>query len=203
MIWARQFAVFALAAVLLSGIGCAKRKPQLPVEANAPAETVPSSLPPEISEETPPPEAPALPTELPKIEEPKPQPVKRHKKKPATTPPATQSSSTTPAPSSNSTTVAAAHPTPPPEAPADTAIAADVPSKELSQQKQTTAQLLESTEKTLDGLPRSLSHDEEEMVTQIRSYVAQSHKATTDGDFERAYNLATKAHLLSDALVKK
>jgi len=89
------------------------------------------------------------------------------------------------------------------EAPPDTAIAADVPSAELTQQKQSTAQLLEATEKTLDTLSRSLNHDEEEMVAQIRSYVTQSRKATTDGDFERAYNLATKAHLLSDALVKK
>ena len=41
------------------------------------------------------------------------------------------------------------------------------------------------------------------MVTQIKSYIAQSRKATSDGDFERAYNLAMKAHLLADALVKK
>ncbi len=89
------------------------------------------------------------------------------------------------------------------EAPPDTAIAADVTSAQLIQQKQTTAQLLDATEKTLGGLSHTLSHDEEQMVVQIRSYVAQSRKATTDGDFERAYNLATKAHLLSDALVKK
>jgi len=101
--------------------------------------------------------------------------------------------------------MAAAHaPTNPAGEPAaDMAIAADVPSTELMQQKQTTAQLLEATEKTLNGLSRSLSHDEEVLLAQIRSYVAQSRKATTDGDFERAYNLATKAHLLSDALVKK
>jgi hypothetical protein len=74
---------------------------------------------------------------------------------------------------------------------------------QLSQQKQTTSQLLEETEKTLNGLNRTLSHDEEEIVNQIRSYIGQSRNATKDGDFERAYNLATKAHLLSDALVKK
>lgn len=83
------------------------------------------------------------------------------------------------------------------------AIAADVSSAQLMQQKQTTTQLLDATEKTVNGLNRTLSHDEEEIVNQIRSYVAQSRKATVDGDFERAYNLATKAHLLSDALVKK
>jgi len=63
--------------------------------------------------------------------------------------------------------------------------------------------LVDATEKTLNGLPHNLSHDDEEMVAQVRSYLAQSRKATSDGDFERAYNLATKAHLLSDALVKK
>lgn len=63
--------------------------------------------------------------------------------------------------------------------------------------------MLDETEKTLNGLNRTLSHDEEEIVNQIRSYIGQSRTATKDGDFERAYNLATKAHLLSDALVKK
>ena len=72
----------------------------------------------------------------------------------------------------------------------------------MAQQKQSTAQLLEETEKSISGL-KGLSHEQEEMLTQIRSYVNQSRKATSDGDFERAYNLATKAHLLSDALVKK
>lgn len=101
--------------------------------------------------------------------------------------------------------MAAAHPpaNPAAEAPPSTAIGANVNSAQVSQQKQTTAQLLDETEKTLNGLNRSLSHDEEQMVTQIRSYVGQSRNATKDGDFERAYNLATKAHLLSDALVKK
>jgi hypothetical protein len=199
MIDVRQFVVLALAAVLLSGVGCAKRKPRLPSVAMAPAEPIPSSLPPEISEETPPPPLPAPPLTLPTIEEPKPQPVKHHRRK--QTPPAPQNSASG---SASTDAMAAAHaPSMTAEAPADTAIAADVPSAELIQQKQTTAQLLEATEKTLDTLSRSLTHDEEEMVAQIRSYVTQSRKATTDGDFERAYNLATKAHLLSDALIKK
>ncbi len=83
------------------------------------------------------------------------------------------------------------------------AIAADVSSQKLLQQKQTTADLLESTEKDLKSLNRTLNHDEETMLTQIKSYIAQSRKATSDGDFERAFNLAKKAQLLADALVKK
>ena len=63
------------------------------------------------------------------------------------------------------------------------AIAADVTSAQLSHQKQTTAQLLDTTEKTVNGLNRTLSHDEEEIVSQIHSYVAQSRKATAGRRF--------------------
>jgi hypothetical protein len=101
--------------------------------------------------------------------------------------------------------MAAAHPPANPattEAAPDPAIAADMTSAQLTRQKQSTAQLLDETEKSISGL-KGLSHDEDEMLAQIRSYVSQSRKATSDGDFERAYNLATKAHLLCDALVKK
>ncbi len=101
--------------------------------------------------------------------------------------------------------MAVAHPPANPAgAPPNTALAADVSSAQLSQQKQTTAQLLEETEKTVSALNRTtLSKEDEEIVVQIRSYIVQSRSATKDGDFERAYNLANKAHLLSAALVKK
>lgn len=70
-------------------------------------------------------------------------------------------------------------------------------------QKLDTAQLLEATEGNLRGITRSLSNDEQAMVQHVRAYISQSQKATTDGDLERAYNLALKAHLLSDELAKK
>ena len=199
----RQFVIVFVGVVLLATAGCQKKQPQLPIQATAPAEAIPTPLPAEITEVTPPPPPPvAPPPATPKVEEPKPQPAKHHKRH--SSPPPTQSSESNAQPPANSA-VAAAHPpaNPANEAPPDMAIAADVSSAQLLQQKQTTAQLLEATEKTLNGLPHDLSHDEEEMVTQIKSYLTQSRKATTDGDFERAYNLATKAHLLSDALVKK
>jgi hypothetical protein len=53
------------------------------------------------------------------------------------------------------------------------------------------------------NLSRSLNDEEKAMKTQIQSYLQQSRKATTDGDFERAFNLAKKAQLLADALIKK
>jgi len=205
---ARQIIVLGVAAGLLYSVGCAKKKPQLPTQAKVPADTIPSSLPVEISEEAPPPPPPSEPKqETPLPEQPKPKPAQHHKKKPTSPPSTTQSTASTPTPGANAgnTTIAAAHPpaNPAAEAAPDTAITADVSRAQLSQQKQTTAQLLDETEKTISSLNRNLSHEEEEIVNQIRSYIGQSRSATKDGDFERAYNLATKAHLLSDALVKK
>jgi hypothetical protein len=190
---------------LLCTVGCNKKKPQLPPQAKAPADTIAIPLPGEISEATVPPLPPPPKPQPPPPELPKPKVQARHKRH-TTQPPATANNvASTPPASSTNTAIAAARPpgNPASETPPDTAIAANVTNAELSQQKQTTTQLLDSTEKTLNGLNRTLSHDEEDVVTQIRSYIAQSRKATTDGDFERAYNLATKAHLLSDALVKK
>ncbi len=203
----RQLVALPLFALLVLA-GCQKKAPQLPTQAKAPAEVIPSPLPVEITEETPPPPVPAEPKpQAPPPEEPKPK-ASTHRKHKANQP-AVATQSTAPAPSAGvstgTATVAAAHPPPNPAAPAppDTAIAAEVSSAQLSQQKQTTAQLLEETEKTVSSLNRTLSKDDEEIVVQIRSYVAQSHSATKDGDFERAYNLANKAHLLSAALIKK
>ena len=209
MNYGRQLVIWAVAFGLLLVPGCAKKKPQLPPQAKAPAEPIATPLPDEISEtvEPPPPLTPKH--EAPKQEEPPPKPVKRRPKKKPTPPPASQAS-TTPAPAAPTTTgnetIASARPpaNPAAEPSPDVAIAADVTTAQLNRQKQSTAQLLDETEKTISGLNNhTLSHDEEEMLSQIRSYVSQSRKATTDGDFERAYNLATKAHLLSDALVKK
>lgn len=70
------------------------------------------------------------------------------------------------------------------------------------QQKQNTAQLLASSESSLQNIRRSLSSGEQEMVSQVRSYIAQSRQASTEGDLERAYNLAMKAYLLADELAK-
>jgi len=191
----RQFVVFlAVVLVLLSGLGCTKKKKgQLPRQAMAPAEPVPSSLPPEISEKSPPPPPPApAPEEPRKAEETKPQPAKHHRKKQPQTSTTAQNNGA----SGNQTAVARPPANPAGEPNPDIAIAPDVSTTQLLRQKRSTEQLLDSTEKTLNGL-HNLSHDEELMVTEIRSYVTQSRKATTDGDFERAYNLATKA------LVKK
>lgn len=72
-----------------------------------------------------------------------------------------------------------------------------------SRQRTTTDQLLESTEDDLKKVAgRQLSSSQQEMVNQIREFVQQSRAAEAAGDTERARNLARKAHLLSDELVK-
>ena len=78
-----------------------------------------------------------------------------------------------------------------------------MPSEAITKQKESTAQIVDATENSLKNLSRQLSDAEKAMKTQIESYLQQSRKATTDGDFERAYNLAKKAQLLSEALIKK
>jgi len=202
----RQFVASALAFVLLASTGCLKKKPQLPPQAKAPADTIPFALPSEISETVPPPPPPQPAPQPPPPEVTVAKPPKKHsgKKKTAPAPPASaQATAPAPADTSSNNTVAASHPPAnPTEGSPDVAIAADLSNAQLMHQKQSTAQLLDETEKSLNGL-KNLSHDQEEMLAQIRSYVNQSRKATSDGDFERAYNLATKAHLLTDALVKK
>lgn len=69
------------------------------------------------------------------------------------------------------------------------------------QQRQNTTQLLASTDASLQKLSgRQLTKDEQETVTQIRKFMEQVKAADAAGDLQRAYKLAVKAHLLSDAL---
>ena len=71
-----------------------------------------------------------------------------------------------------------------------------------SHNKQTTEQLLQSTEGNLKSINRPLSPEEQAMVAQIKEYMKQSREATASSDAVRAHNLALKARLLSDELVK-
>jgi hypothetical protein len=74
---------------------------------------------------------------------------------------------------------------------------------DMLQQRSSTAQLLEGAELNLKNLNRKLSSDEQAVLQHIRSYIKQSRAATDTGDVERAYNLALKAHLLSEELTKR
>jgi hypothetical protein len=54
--------------------------------------------------------------------------------------------------------------------------------------------------KRIEGHP--LNPTQQDMRNQIRQFMDQSKTAIAAGDFERGHNLAMKAHLLSDELVK-
>jgi len=76
--------------------------------------------------------------------------------------------------------------------------------KQQADQKQKISNLLSQTDATLQKVAgRQLKASEEEMVKQIRVYMDQAKQATDAGDLQRAQNLASKAHLLSDELVHK
>lgn len=75
--------------------------------------------------------------------------------------------------------------------------------EQSSHQRSTTDQLLGATEDNLKKVAgRQLSSSQQEMVNQIQQFMQQSKAAVTEGDMERGHNLALKAHLLSDELVK-
>jgi len=183
----RRSISFLLLVVTLGGLSaCKKKKPVLP----PPQAQVPSIILP-LPEPLPP------PTTSPEPNRPQPQnvpvaeekpPVKKHPrvaKKPQQ-PPAT-------APVAQ----------PQPQRPAqDTQLTATNDPQEALHQQLNTTQLLDATESNLKTLNRSLNTDEQAMIQHIRSYIQQSRTALDQKDFERAYNLAYKARLLSDELIK-
>ncbi|HTS34223.1 MAG TPA: hypothetical protein VMH04_01050 [Candidatus Solibacter sp.] len=70
-------------------------------------------------------------------------------------------------------------------------------------QRDATNQLLGSTDANLKKLEgRSLSANQQDMVSQVRQFMQQSKTAVDAGDMERARTLAWKAQLLSEELLK-
>ena len=201
----RKF-VYALILVSLPWLqGCNKKRAGLPPRAPAPtiAETLPLEIPlPDTTEEpTPPPAKVEIPPPAPKAKPRKPAKATATtaKKIPAPTPAAP--ASPPPQAAQSNQTVASLRP---PRDPApETAIAAAIPNAQLAQQRDDTTRLVDATENALKGINRPLNDDEKAMRSQIQSYLQQSRKASTEGDFERAFNLAKKAQLLAEALTKK
>jgi hypothetical protein len=84
-----------------------------------------------------------------------------------------------------------------------TKLSPSITDEQAARQRQNTNQLLVSTDASLQKLSgRQLSKDEQETVVQIRKFMEQVKIADAAGDLQRAYNLAVKARLLSDALAK-
>ncbi len=191
----RQALVISLAGVLvLAGAGCKKKKPPVPAHSQPPTIN-PSPTPPVVDQPPPQPtppvaEAPA-PTPEPKPE-PRPKKSRRTAKKPAAGTPApakTPATEEKPAPASQGDTT-------------NVQITADVPANAATQRKQQIENILQATESDLKRISRPLSDSEQAMQRQARNFITQARLAMSDGDLERSYNLATKAHLISQELVK-
>jgi len=212
----RKLVTSLLLLVLPFTEACNKKKPSLPLQAQAQAPTIPPTLPEEIPEKTepPPPEPQPRPngTQQPKKQSTK--PAKAGGKKstpPATTVAAAASPPPAPAPAPAQTppaqstqTVAslrAPHSNTTEPAPEMT-VAAAIPSDKANKQREDTARMVDATENALKSITRQLNDEEKSMRTQIETYLQQSRKATADGDYERAFNLAKKAQVLSEALLK-
>jgi len=71
------------------------------------------------------------------------------------------------------------------------------------EKRKNTDDLLNATATDLKQISgKQLNLTQQDMVKQIHNYMARSHQATTNGDIQGANNLAVKAHLLSQELVK-
>ncbi len=196
-----------LAFALLFAGGCKKKKPAVPPpQAQAPTVTQQPEQKPEQTQPTQPTTQPQQPQEQPQTpEKPSPSKPKRSARRhPATSnstakknPPSSTAQPPTPAAPATSTASAK-----PPDADVGQ-ISPDMSRTAASQRQQSTTQLLDSTEQNLRALTRTLSNDEQNTVSQIRSYIVQSRSALKDSDLDRAYNLALKAHQLSDVLLRQ
>ena len=211
----RKLVTSFLVLALLFAEACTKKRPSLapPPE---PAPTIAEALPDEIPEKTEPPPPP------PQLSRNETEPPKKQQKKPAkgttkkNTPPASTTVAATPPaapaqppaqtpPPQNTQTVASVRPPhngstaePAPEM----TVAAEISSEKANKQKEDTAHMVEATESALKTLTRQLNDEEKGMRLQAETFLQQSRKATTEGDYERAFHLAKKAQELAEALVK-
>jgi outer membrane biosynthesis protein TonB len=173
--------------------GCHKQAPKV-----APVPAPEATPVPAVEKPAPQPEATPTPSPSPEQTEPateKPvekKPVRKHPiKKPVQEKPAVQEAKNT-LPAHPGAT---AQPSPPTISPAP---ATATPGRDQA----AIDQLLQTAQNNLNGIKRDLSQDEKDMVTQIKAFIAQSREATRNHDQVRAYTLANKARLLSDALAK-
>lgn len=197
--------VLWLALVLVTMSGCKKKPKPVVAAASAPTITAPvAATPVPMVMETVSNKSPAPVAEPPKTRaKPKPKP-----RKPAPAKPATTEAKTAP----DNATIAKAAPPPrilvqptPTNSPAEGPPATVVPElthSEEAHRRQTTEQLMLSTEANLKSLQRVLNPDERSLLQQVRLFMEQSREASQAEDLVRAHNLAMKAHLLSDELVR-
>ena len=182
----------AAALVLLLGIslGCQQKKPVLVVPQQPPATAAPQP--------TPTPEPATQAADQPLVPVPAPTPAEEPKTADKTKPNHGRHAAAKKPPK----TVVQAEKTEPPPIPMGQISPGPTPADPTHSQT-STDQLLQGAEANLNSITRQLSKDEEAMRTQIKEFINQSRKATTENDPARAHNLAVKARLLSDDLVKQ
>lgn len=66
--------------------------------------------------------------------------------------------------------------------------------------RQQTDAMIESTEKSLNGINRKLDDQEVQKAAQVREFLKQARDAMTSGDIDGAHTLAIKAKVLLDEL---
>jgi hypothetical protein len=186
--------------IVVSGVGCKKRKPQIPAQSTAPTINKPTVAPVASQPQPTPPTVTAEPPQpsssIPAVTTAK-KPRVRHRK-PTTTPPANTVTSA----DSNAAKPGVHKPGDNTASDSNVQISAEVPQPAANLRRQQTEGLLQSAEWNLKRINRTLNDGEDSMQRQVRNFITQSRLAMQDGDLERAYNLATKANLLSQELVK-
>jgi type IV secretory pathway VirB10-like protein len=225
---AGKHAVVAL--LVISIAGCAEKKANTapPAQAQAPALDAGKAgalYPPPLTTSSTQPENPA-PAPPPVVAQtqpaPPPQPPpsntgktnSKHKTKPSASKPATNGSTTAAGPDT-ATAAAGANAAPSAAPDATTTIAANgepaaaSPIGELStgaagqtQTRKDTVDLITNTENGVNGIKRALSPQEEETVSQIRTFLSKAKIALGNEDLDGAFTLATKAKVLLDELNK-
>jgi hypothetical protein len=196
--------------VLLVGLssGCAHKKPVIVMPQQQPAAAqptpTPEPAPAQTAEQTPQtPQPTPTPAEAPRTTDKSPSKNGRHTaiKKPSPSTPAGGERASNDIPKNTPKKVINETTERTPPAPAQ--ISAGPTTADAARSQISTEQLLQSAEANLNGITRQLSKDEDAMRTQIKEFINQSRKATTENDLARAHTLAVKARLLSDELVKQ
>lgn len=184
--------IAAVALVLFLGIslGCQHKKPVLVVPQQPPATAAPQP--------TPTPEPAAQAADQPLVPVPAPTPAEQPKTADNTKPNHGRHAAAKKPPK---TVVQAEKTAPPP--PSMGQISPGPTPADATHSQTSTDQLLQGAEANLNSITRQLSKDEEAMRTQIKEFIIQSRKATAENDQARAHNLAVKARLLSDDLVRQ
>jgi hypothetical protein len=208
-------ALLALLLILLPGCAPQKVKAKVPVAAQAPttSDQTGAMYPPPFPEKTEAPPAPA--PEMKQADQtltPEPQPPEKPSKKKKSVNASKGKPSAAKPVATGEVGAAATAPTPaaPVQRAANVEPAVVSPIGQLSsgegaassQQRHETSDLIANTEQGLNGIKRTLSSQEQETVTQIRTYLKQAKKALTVDDLDGATTLATKAKVLLEELTK-